>query len=156
MEQHFKTIRQTRNNFIQLLDSCTLEEANQVPEGFNNNIIWNFGHIIASLHGLCYTLSGLKAKSSPDYLNEYRKGTKPERFIGQDEVNELKELMLNTVDELEEDLKNQVFINYNAYTTSYGVTLNDIQDAVQFFPIHDAYHYGCATAIKRIINNNKN
>jgi len=154
MEQLLNFIRQTRINFIHLVEQSTIEELNKVPEGFNNNMIWNFGHIITSQQGLCYTLSGLASKIDPAYINTYKKGTKPERFIGQEEVEDLKKLALSTIDELENDLKNGVFTSYNSFTTSYGVTLNTTQDAVQFFPIHDSYHYGCAWAIKRIINKN--
>lgn len=154
MEQYLNFIRQTRKNFIQLLESCTIEELNQIPEGFNNNIIWNFGHIITSQQGLCYTLSGLVPKIDPAYINTYKKGTKPESFIGQEEIDDLKKLAISLIDELEADLKNQVFTRYNSFTTSYGVTLNTTQDAVQFFPIHDSYHYGCAWAIKKIITKN--
>lgn len=156
MEQLLNNVRQIRKNFIQLIENSSVEELNQVPEGFNNNIIWNFGHIITSQQALFYLLSAIPPKISPQYMDEFRRGTKPERFISQEEINDLKKLMLSTIDELEEDLENQVFVNYISYTTVFGVTLNSAKDALQFFPIHDAYHYGCATAIKRVINNNKN
>jgi len=153
MEQLLKTIRQTRKNFIQLIEASSVEELNEVPAGFNNNMIWNFGHIIVSQQLLCYKLADIDPKIEIAYIQDYQKGTKPERFIGESEINTLKELMLSTVDVLEDDLWNNVFVNYHAFTTSYGVTLNSTADAVGFFPVHDAYHYGCASSIKKAINN---
>jgi len=153
LENLLKTIRQTRKNFIQLIDRSTVEELNQVPAGFNNNMIWNFGHIIASQQILCYKLAGLEPRIDPSYLLAYQKGTKPERFIEVRQIDTLKELMLSTIDVLEHDLKNEVFESYNVTTTSYGVTLNNTIEAVQFFPVHDAFHYGCASSIQKVLNN---
>lgn len=153
MEQLLKTIRQTRKNFIQLIEGSSVEELNEVPVGFNNNMIWNFGHIIVSQQLLCYQLAGIEPKIEAAYIKDYQKGTKPERFIDAAEISALKELMLDTIDMLEDDLWNHVFVNYHAFTTSYGVTLSSTADAVGFFPIHDAYHYGCASSIKKAIKN---
>nr|WP_068890064.1 DinB family protein [Pedobacter panaciterrae] len=149
----FETIRQTRKNFIKLIETSTIEELNEVPAGFNNNMIWNFGHIIVSQQLLCYKLAGLNPTVDPQYILSYQKGTKPEKFIGAEEINKLKELMLNTIDELAADLSNDVFVNYHAFTTSYGVELKSTTEAIHFFPIHDAFHYGCASSIKKAINN---
>lgn len=155
MEHLFTIIRQTRKNFIHLIESASIEELNQVPAGFNNNMIWNFGHIIVSQQLLCYKLAGLEPKISDTMTLEYQKGTKPERFIEQAEVEGLKALMLSTIDVLESDLKAGSFINYHGFMTSYGVALDSMADAIRFFPVHDAFHYGCASAIKKVINNTK-
>jgi hypothetical protein len=153
MENLLKTIKQTRKNFIRLIEESTAEELNRIPAGFNNNMIWNFGHIIASQQILCYKLAGIAPKIDPQYILDYQKGTKPEKFIESEEINFLKGLMLSTIDELADDLKNDVFVNYNSMVTSYGVELKNTADAVQFFPVHDAFHYGCASSIKKALNN---
>jgi len=149
----FTTIRQTRKNFIELIETSTIEELNEVPAGFNNNMIWNFGHIIVSQQLLCYKLAGLTPTIDPQYILSYQKGTKPEKFVEAEEIDSLKELMLSTIDDLAKDLRNNVFVNYHAFTTSYGVELNSTIEAIQFFPIHDSFHYGCASSIKKAINN---
>jgi len=157
MEHLFTIIRQTRKNFIQLIESASIEELNQVPAGFNNNMIWNFGHIIVSQQLLCYKLAGLELKISDQMTLEYQKGTKPERFIDKTEVEALKALMLSTVDVLESDLNAGNFVNYHGFMTTYGVALNSTADAIRFFPVHDAFHYGCASSIKKAIQTiNKN
>jgi hypothetical protein len=61
--------------------------------------------------------------------------------------------MLSTIDVLESDLKAGIFVNYNGFMTSYGVALNSTADAIRFFPVHDAFHYGCASSIKKALNN---
>lgn len=148
----FKTTIQTRKNFIELMQTSTIEELNEVPAGFNNNIIWNFGHIIASQQILCYKLANLDPTIDTQYILDYQKGTKPEKFIEAEEINILKSLALSTIDKLVEDLNNNVFVSYNPRTTSYGIELKSTIEAVQFFPIHDALHYGIASAIKKVLN----
>jgi len=148
----FNTIRQTRKNFIQLIETSTIEEVNEVPVGFNNNIIWNFGHIISSQQILCYKLADVAPTIDAQYILDYQKGTKPEKFIEAEEINILKDLALSTIDQLAQDLNNNVFVNYNVRTTSYGIELKSTIEAVHFFPVHDAYHYGYASSIKKALN----
>ena len=48
MEKQFETIRKTRAFLRSLVDNLTTEQLNEIPEGFSNNIVWNFGHIVAA------------------------------------------------------------------------------------------------------------
>ncbi len=156
MKHHLLTIiRQTRENFIRLVESCSPEELNAVPRGFNNNVIWNFGHIAASQQLLCYLAAGAVPIVDEKIISSYRKGTRPEGFVGLAEIEELTVLMRSTIDSLSADLDTGIFDNYKAFATSYGVELKNVADAVQFFAVHDAYHYGIASAIKKVINTNQ-
>lgn len=47
-------IAQTRNNFRSLILSLNNDQINQVPEGFSNNIVWNYGHAICTFLLLTY------------------------------------------------------------------------------------------------------
>jgi hypothetical protein len=155
MEYLLNITRKTRENFIRLIETSTVEELNEIPAGFNNNIIWNFGHIVSSQQGLCYILSNVEPVIEKQHMVPFRKGTKPEKFISAEEINTLKELMRSTIDQLEEDLKSNKFLNYNAFMTDFGVEVKSNAEAVQFFVVHDALHYGIASTLKKVINNNK-
>lgn len=74
MDSTLKFIKQARTAFIELLDGLTLEQLNTVPEGFNNNIIWNFGHIVVSTQTLVYVRTGIRQDDSfVEYLDAYKK-----------------------------------------------------------------------------------
>lgn len=154
MEYLLNITRKTRENFIRLIETSTVEELNEIPEGFNNNIIWNFGHIVSSQQALCYLASNVETVIDKQYTLPFRKGTKPEKFVSTEEINTLKELMRSTIDQLEEDLKSNKFRTYNSFKTAYGVEITSNAEAVQFFVVHDALHYGIASAIKKVINTN--
>ncbi len=143
--------RLTRRNFIELIDSLSIEQLNEIPVGLNNNIAWNFGHIIVTQQILCYLLAGLTPKMDQALVAKYRKGARPDELIDLNEINILKSLAYSLLDELENDIKTDIFSNYKPYTTSYGFELTSITDAVDFYSIHESMHYGVALTIKKLI-----
>jgi len=146
---------QTRKNFIRLMDEMTIADINSIPPGFNNNIVWNFGHIVVSQQKLCYSLAGLPLKIDTQYLQRYQRGSKPQKFIHPEEIAFLKEAACTLIEELLRDLKTDIFRNFNPTKLHYGLELLCIEDAINYFPNHDALHLGFATAIKRAIEGEK-
>lgn len=146
------TIQATRKLFLKLIDGLSIDQLNQVPEGFNNNIIWNFGHVIVSQQILCYKLAALPLRIDETFISKYVKGTKPETFIDENELAFLKQKSVSFIEELVADMEKGIFINYNTYTTSFDVELTSVDDAVKFLCMHEGLHLGYAMAIKRIVN----
>ena len=149
MQEQFKLIRQTRKRFIELVSSLSVEQLNEIPKGMNNNIAWNFGHIVAAQQGLCNGLSGLSLNVPPDFIEGYKKGTKPEAFIPQEDIDRFKVYAVSNIDYLEKALADNIFDVYQPYVTSYGYELNNIEDAIRFFTIHDSLHLGYAMALRK-------
>ena len=150
-DKSIDTIQATRKLFLTLLESLSIDELNIVPQGFNNNIIWNFGHVIVSQQILCYKLAGLPLKIDDTFVSKYSKGTKPETFINDTELIFLKQQAVSLIEELVVDLEKGVFTSYNNYTTSFNVELNSVKDAVKFIAMHEGLHLGYAMALKRIV-----
>jgi hypothetical protein len=149
MQEQFKLIRQTRKRFTELVSSLSIAQLNEIPKGMNNNIAWNFGHIIAAQQGLCNGLSGIALNVPADAIENYKKGTKPLGFISQESIERFKEYASTNIDDLEKALENNLFVNYQPYTTSYGYELNKVDDAIRFFAIHDSLHLGYSMAIRK-------
>lgn len=152
-EQVFNFIIQTRQAFIRLIDSLTVEELNHIPAGFNNNIIWNFGHIVVTTQTLSYVRTGiLNDASTVQYNNDYKRDTKPTRYIGQEEINELKSLALSTVKSIQEDYNKGVFSSVQPFATStYGVLMNTFDEILITAVGHDNIHFGYALAQRKLI-----
>jgi len=155
MEKVFKFIIDSRKAFIKLVDELSLDQLNEIPEGFNNNIIWNFGHIVVSTQTLSYTRTGIREGVDwVKFVQAYAKGTKPSYYVSQEEVNELKEIALSSIQGIELDYNAGVFKNTTPYeTATYGAVLNNIEEVLITSIGHDNLHYGYAVAQKRIINN---
>lgn len=157
MNDVFKFIIQTRKAFIELMEDLTLEQLNEIPNGFNNNIIWNFGHIVIATQGLCYLRTGIKTDASfIKYASTYTKGSKPSYAVTQEEVDDLKVLALQTIAQIEQDYKAGVFNEITPFSTAtYKEAMTKIEEVVLLTAGHDNLHFGYATAQKRIINTNK-
>jgi hypothetical protein len=151
-DKSIDTIQATRKLFLKLIDGLSVDQLNQIPEGFNNNIIWNFAHVIVSQQILCYKLAGQPLKVGDSYVANYSKGTKPTCFIGDVEVALLKQQAVQLIDELIIDIEKGLLDHYTNYTTSFDVTLSSIDDAVKFLTMHEGLHLGYAMALKRIVS----
>ena len=131
------------------IENHTLEELNKVPEGFNNNIIWNIAHTIVTQQLLVYNLSGLPMLLSEEMVAAYRKGTKTERDVSQDEVNLVKGLLFSTIEKTKEDYDNKFFQSYNEYTVSTKSTLSNVEEAIDFNNFHEGIHLGYILALRK-------
>jgi hypothetical protein len=141
-----------RNNFKNLITSLKNEELVKIPDGFNNHILWNFGHIIATQNILCYKLSNNAFSIDESIINRYRKGTKPSKIT---DVEAEKQMLLKLCDEttqqLNEDFSNKLFQDFIVYETSFGYTLNSIEEAILFNNVHEGMHLGYVMGQKRAL-----
>ncbi|MCJ8211502.1 DinB family protein [Mucilaginibacter sp. RS28] len=151
MNKPIEIIRKTREHVLKLIEGLSIEELNKVPANFNNNIIWNMGHMVAAQQGVCYRRAGLELHITPEFFELYKPESKPERFITVQELEEIKTLFFSTIDFLEQDYQNGCFDSYVAWTTRYGVAIDGIDDAITFLPFHEGMHTGYIMALKRAI-----
>lgn len=127
------------------------EQLNAIPIGCNNNIAWNFGHIVISQQALCYLRAGLNPAVSDELIPKYIRGSKPEGDISRDEIQELINLSDNLIDIFEQDYKAGKFANFESYTTFYGITLASIEEAFAYSATHDFQHFGMAMIYRKLV-----
>jgi len=151
MHQVFEITRTSRKVLAQFLEQHTLEQLNKIPEGFNNNLIWNIGHCIVVQQMLVYKLSGLPLLVSEELVEKYRKGTKPESEVSQAEVEELKGLLFETINQTKIDVARKIFKKYDEFTSMSGFTMRNVEDALAFNYYHEAMHIGMMMSIRKFI-----
>ena len=151
MDYNFYVLNQTRSNILKAIESYSIEELNKIPEGFSNNLIWNFGHVIVTQQLLCYALANLPMQLSDEIVSKYRKGSKPSEFVSQSEFEFLKEQVFELPKQTAEDFKKGVFEAYNAYTTSFNVVINNVEEAITFNNVHEGLHFGSILALRKLI-----
>lgn len=152
MEYIFKYIRRNRELFLNLINGLSIEQLNKIPEGFNNNIIWNYGHAVISTEALCYLRSGVQPDIAIPFLDKYQKGSKPEGFVSQEEINTLNELAISSLNKIEKDIVQGVFENIIPYSTAtYGYEMGSIDEIITCCLAHEALHLGYAMAQRRSV-----
>lgn len=142
MESTFKIWKTSRKLYLDFFDNYTLEQLNKTPEGFNNNLIWNIGHIIVAQQALIYKTSGLKGHISESLFESYKPGTKPTDLTTQTEADELKALLFNLVDLTIADFEAGEFKVFNERMTGTGFHLATLTDAFEFNNYHEGLHLG--------------
>lgn len=151
MNPVFEVHKTIREILLKILDGHSLEQLNKVPPSFNNNLIWNIGHCISSQQVLVYKLSGLPTMVSEEFIAKYKKGTKPEGDVSQEEVDEIRTLLSTTLEKTKNDFDSGLFVDFNEYTTSMGFTLRNVQDALSFNNYHEGIHTGIAMSIRKFV-----
>ncbi|MFB3386451.1 DinB family protein [Flavobacterium sp. LAR06] len=151
MNSVFEVQKTIREILLKILDSHSLEQLNKIPTGFSNNLIWNIAHCVSTQQVLVYKLSGLQMKVSEEFINKYRKGTKPEGDVSQAEVDEIRTLLSTTLEQVQKDFADGIFQNYTEYTTSMGYTLRNIDGALEFNNYHEGIHTGIIMSIRKFV-----
>jgi hypothetical protein len=151
MHTTFAITKTSRKVLSQFLESHTLEQLNKIPEGFSNNLIWNIGHIVVVQQMLVYNLSGLPMMVLGEMVEKYKKGTKPEHNVSQEEVDEIKNLLFTTINQSELDFENGIFKNYQEFTTMSGFNIKNAHEAMAFNYYHEGLHTGIMMQIRKFI-----
>lgn len=151
MNKAIDTIKKERLFLLKLIEGMRLEQLNEVPQGFNNNIIWNLAHLVASQQGVCYLRAGVKTWIDEAFYLRFKPDTKPAGFMDAHETEEIKALLLSSLDQFEADYNANLFSNYKAWTTRYGAELTNIDEAIQFLLYHEGLHTGYIMALKRLV-----
>jgi hypothetical protein len=149
MNWTFDILEKNRKLMVSFLENYSVEQLNEVPKGFNNNIIWNIAHLIATQQLLTYKLSGIPMRVDEAFVETYKKGTKTVAYVSAEEIAQIKELLFSSVEQTKEDYAIGMFKAYNAYTTSTGSTLTSFEDAMAFNNYHEGIHLGYILAMRK-------
>jgi hypothetical protein len=151
MNKSIEIIRKPRLHLLNFINDLSIDQLNMIPAGFVNNIMWNLGHMVSAQQGICYKRAGLPAIIDDDFFEAFKSGSKPERFYSADEFKTIEALLISTLDQLEADLENNLFVNYTAWNTRYDVELSNIEEVLKFLPFHDGLHSGYIWALRRAV-----
>lgn len=151
MNHQLDILTKSREFILKLIEGFTIDQLNKVPNGFNNNIVWNIGHLVVTQQLLCYKLSELPMAVSENMVLKYKKGTAPQGVVSNDEFEDIKKLFLNLTKQFEFDFSKGIFTSYQTYTTSVDVTLTDIDSALAFNNYHEGIHLGVILGLRKLI-----
>ena len=145
-------LRATRRNILRIIENYSLEQLNTIPSGFNNNLLWNAGHVVATQQILIYGMANQEFGIPQTFIDQFRKGTAPTAAYDQEMLDLISGYLIQTPEILESDYKNGVFGNhFRTYQTSYGVVLSSIEEAITFNNAHEGLHFGYCLALRKLL-----
>ncbi len=151
MDKQFEILIANRALILNIVENLNLEQCNKIPKGFKNNIAWNIAHLVVTQQLLCYAKSELSVLVAEDLIETHKKGTVPNRDLVQEELDHIKEQLIGLPNTFKEDYSAGIFKVYNSYTTSANVTLNSIEDAIEFNNFHEGIHLGTIMSLKKLV-----
>jgi hypothetical protein len=154
MNKHIQKIHHFRKFILQNIETLSVEQLNEIPQGFKNNIIWNLGHLIASAQMIFYKRAGLPLTIDEKYITPFLPNSQPDGYITATEVENLKALALSTIENMQTDYDSQDFSHYvksENIERVYGIEVLTIDDALEFLLYHEGYHTGKIIALKQLI-----
>ncbi len=151
MDKQFELLKATRVNVLKVLEEISTASLLEIPSGFNNNILWNIYHVLASQQLLIYGLSQTPFCLNKEFVFQYKSGTRPSGEEDLKWIDFAKGNLLAAVKQLSEDYQQDIFGEFKTIKTSYGLELQSIEDAIYFNNLHEAMHYGQIKTFQRIL-----
>lgn len=154
MNKKLEKIKGFRLFVLKQISGLTSEQLNLIPAGYNNNIIWNVGHLVSATQAICYKRAVLPVTIDDKYVTPFLPTTKPVGFINSEEIDIIKELFISSIDTLNTDLGNNIFGNYTKserIEEVYGIDVSNIDDAIEFLLYHEGFHSGYIAGLIRLV-----
>ncbi|OAB44448.1 hypothetical protein PGLA_07275 [Paenibacillus glacialis] len=141
-------VRQITINAVKEMSEETLDI---IPEGFNNNVRWNLGHIYLIQEIFAFHFSGEPVQIPENFKRLFAKGTKPADWNEEPPTLEvLLELLTEQPKRIQESLHNRLAEQVKTpFTTGSGITLSTIGEFLNFSIYHEGMHYNTINILKR-------
>jgi hypothetical protein len=152
----FKQLEFVRHLTINTVEGITEKILDIIPEGFNNNLRWNLGHIYLVQEKLAFHSAGESMQLPETFDRLFGKGTKPDEW--KEEPPKLKillEMLAEQPKRIQESLQNRLSEQMKEpFTTGSGLTLGTIGESLNYTLYHEGIHYSTINLLKRFADRN--
>mgnify|MGYP001221505563 CR=1 FL=1 len=150
---HLVSIRQITINTAQGLSEQALD---YIPEGFNNNIRWNLGHIFVIQEKFAFQFAGDPLQLPDNFERWFAKGTQPADWQEEQlpSLDELLKLLAEQPVRIGKELHNRLNEQVETpLTTGTGLTLSTIEEFLSYTLFHEGIHFNAINMLKRFAAN---
>jgi hypothetical protein len=146
----FEQLRFTRVYTLKVLSSVSKESVDVIPAGFNNNILWNAGHVLGAYEQLLYANTGDAGQLSKKFIDFFKGGTKPGDWQAEppsyEEIVTLLEQQVEQVISTYEGRLDEI-ISKEMKLGSFEI--KTVRDMISFNIFHEGLHAGLINGLKR-------
>jgi len=129
----------------------TDSELLRTPSGWNNNILWNIGHVITDQCNMIYLPCGLPSPLPAEYNALFDPGTSPAGWHTVPNASKALECASNLQTQIQTDMRGNRFETYSPMKLDDGVVLSNVEEAVSHCNLHEAIHLGVIMALRRAV-----
>ena len=151
IKYNLEILRATRQNTLKLVNHLSYDQLTTIPKGFSNSILWNFVHSIVSQQLLVYALSSNEMHLKKEIIDPFRKNSDGKAVLSKEDLEQVKGDYLDTINLLEKDIEMLMGSEFKSYPTSYNITLNSVEESINFSNTHEALHLGIMIAMSKLI-----
>jgi uncharacterized damage-inducible protein DinB len=145
-----KQLAAFRHNTLSAVEGLSEEEADFVPEGFNNNIRWNLGHIYLDQYDWLYHKTREDNPAPKHYRELFGYGTKPENWQQTPPtLEELRNRLMEQVQFIEQEFSHRLDQELDEPTELGMSTFAEVLPRTFY---HEGMHMGTIIAIRKAIN----
>ncbi len=150
----FKQMQFIRNQTLKTLDGVSENMALAIPEKFRNHILWQAGHIYLVQERFAFQIHGFDTQLPKTFMAWFGPGSTPLDWPeNPPALAEIKEMLQEQPYRIEQSLKDRMNEKSpNPYTTSSGMTLENIGEFVNFSLYHEGMHFNAIKQYKVLLN----
>ncbi|MGN8845287.1 DinB family protein [Niallia sp. HCP3S3_B10] len=144
----FKQLETYRKELLGTVEKVTDEQAEIIPDGFNNNIRWNLGHLYLDQFLWIEALTKVASPTSKQFNQWFGFGTTPANFTDETpSFHELKELLNAQPQEILEKYRNELEKEY----PPIDMGMHTIEQVLIRTIFHEGMHLQAINDLKRFI-----
>lgn len=156
-EMIFQQMRFIRTRTLAALDAVSEEMADQIPEGFNNSIRWNLGHIFVAQEKLVHGFVQEEPQLPSHYVEWFNANTSPHTWEKEaPSLQEIREQLAQQPNRLEETFKGRLSEEGSQpYQMGPDIVFTTLAEVISFANWHEGLHQGAITSLKRALGAEK-
>jgi len=154
-ENILQTLKICRGYLLQTIKDVSDEQMLIVPDGANNNILWNLGHLAHGHAGLIYGPCGLTPPVPDNYGGLFTSGTSPSTWAEAPPVADVKRVFRESFKQSIEDYSSGAFDDFTPRDLVPGIAVQNVEQAFGFVCIHEGVHIGSIISILNLMGVSK-
>lgn len=146
-----------RAQTLKVIETLSEAELEVIPEGLNNHVKWNLGHIYVVTEKFAFTLTGEAAAIPKHFQAWFASGTSPKDWtVKPPTKEELIALLQHQLERIQaRNVNNLNDLLPESYSTTTGLHLATVEESFSFCLYHEAMHYAAIKSIITLINSKR-